>query len=140
MTPWTVAGQAPLLIGILQAKVLEWVAMPFSSGSSQPRDQTQVSCIAGRFFAVCVTQEAQREKIDVNFKEKLCCLSYIIWNSLIQRLHTDLQLSKQFSVLQTLGMCQLTFAYRTQLFRQFLSLADKETIEPLFKKLIEKLK
>ena len=36
--------------GILQARILEWVAFPFSRGSSQPRDQTQVSCIAGRFF------------------------------------------------------------------------------------------
>ena len=36
--------------GILQAKILEWVAFPFSRGSSQPRSQTQVSCIAGRFF------------------------------------------------------------------------------------------
>ena len=36
--------------GILQARVLEWVAIPFSRGSSQPRDQTQVSHIAGRFF------------------------------------------------------------------------------------------
>ena len=36
--------------GILQARVLEWVAIPFSRGSSQPRNQTQVSCIAGRFF------------------------------------------------------------------------------------------
>ena len=38
--------------GILQARILEWVAMPFSRGSSQPRNQTQVSCIsctAGRF-------------------------------------------------------------------------------------------
>ena len=33
--------------GILQARVLEWVASLFSRGSSQPRDQTQVSCIAG---------------------------------------------------------------------------------------------
>ena len=36
--------------GILQARVLEWVALPFSRGSSQPRDQTQVSRIAGGFF------------------------------------------------------------------------------------------
>ena len=36
--------------GILQARVLEWVAMPSSMGSSQPRDQTQVCRIAGRFF------------------------------------------------------------------------------------------
>ena len=36
--------------GILQAKILEWVAFPFSRGSSQPRNRTQVSRIAGRFF------------------------------------------------------------------------------------------
>ena len=36
--------------GILQARILEWVAVPFSRGSSQPRDPTQISCIAGRFF------------------------------------------------------------------------------------------
>ena len=43
--------QAPLSVGILQARILEWVAMPSSRGSSQPRDQAQVSCIAGGFFA-----------------------------------------------------------------------------------------
>ena len=36
--------------GILQARILEWVAFPFSRGSSQPRDQTQVSRTAGGFF------------------------------------------------------------------------------------------
>ena len=36
--------------GILQARILEWGAYPFSTGSSQPRDQTWVSCIVGRFF------------------------------------------------------------------------------------------
>ena len=36
--------------GILQVRILEWVALPFPRGSSQSRDQTQVSCIAGRFF------------------------------------------------------------------------------------------
>ena len=36
--------------GILQARILEWVAFPFSRRSSQPRDQTQISCITGGFF------------------------------------------------------------------------------------------
>jgi len=36
--------------GILRARILEWVAFPFSRGSSQPRDQTQVSRIAGGFY------------------------------------------------------------------------------------------
>ena len=38
--------------GILQARILEWVAIPFSRGSSPPRDQTQVSCTAGMFFTI----------------------------------------------------------------------------------------
>ena len=44
--------------GISQARILEWVAMPSSRGSSQPRDWTQVSCIAGRFFTTEVPGEA----------------------------------------------------------------------------------
>ena len=44
--------------GILQARMLEWVAMPFSRGSSQPSDQTQVSRIAGGFFTSWATREA----------------------------------------------------------------------------------
>ena len=45
--------------GILQARILEWVAFPFSRGSSQPRDRTQVSCIAGRFFTIWATRETR---------------------------------------------------------------------------------
>ena len=45
--------------GILQARILEWVAFPFSRGSSQPRDQTQVSHIANGFFTSWATREAQ---------------------------------------------------------------------------------
>ena len=43
--------------GILQARILKWIAIPFSRGSSRPRDGTQVSCIVGRFFTVWVTRE-----------------------------------------------------------------------------------
>ena len=45
VTPWTVAHQVPPSMGILQARILEWVAMPSSRGSSQPRDRTQISRI-----------------------------------------------------------------------------------------------
>ena len=38
--------------GILQARILEWVAMPFSRRSSQARDRTQASCLASRFFTI----------------------------------------------------------------------------------------
>ena len=44
---------------ILQARILEWVVFPFSRGSSQPKDQTQVSHIAGGFFSSWVTREVQ---------------------------------------------------------------------------------
>ena len=43
--------------GILQTSILEWVAIPFSRGSSQPRDWTRVFCIAGRLFTLWVTKE-----------------------------------------------------------------------------------
>ena len=46
-------------MGILQERVLEWVAMPSSKGFSQPRDQTQVSCIEGGFFTFWTMREAQ---------------------------------------------------------------------------------
>ena len=42
--------------GILQARILEWVAFPFPRESSQPRDQTHVSCITGRFFTSLATR------------------------------------------------------------------------------------
>ena len=48
--PWTAEPGRLQSMGILQARILEWVAMPSSRGSSQPRDQTQVSSIAGGFF------------------------------------------------------------------------------------------
>ena len=46
--------------GILQARILEWVAFPFSRGSSHPRDWTQVSHIAGRFFTSWAIREAHK--------------------------------------------------------------------------------
>ena len=51
VTPWTVVH------GILQARIPEWVAVPFSRGSSQPRDQTQVSHSAGGFLTTWATRE-----------------------------------------------------------------------------------
>ena len=50
--------------GILQARILEGVAIPFSRGSSRPRDQTRVSHIVGRFFTLRTTREARKEGED----------------------------------------------------------------------------
>ena len=44
--------------GILQARIMEWIAIPFSRGSFLPRDWTQVSSIAGGFFTIWATREA----------------------------------------------------------------------------------
>ena len=57
--PIDCSPQAPLSMGILQTRILQWVAISFSRGSSQPSDQTQVSLIAGRFFPSWITREAQ---------------------------------------------------------------------------------
>ena len=61
--------------GILQASILEWVAIPFSSGSSQPRNRTRVSCIAGRFFTSRATREAHNWHITMHE----CRVYVLIW-------------------------------------------------------------
>ena len=55
----------------LQARILQWVAFPFSKGSSQPRDQTQVSHIAGGFFTSRVTGKPKNTGVG--------CLSLLQW-------------------------------------------------------------
>ena len=59
LIPWTAALQASQPMRILQARIMEWVAMPSSQGSSQPRDRTQVFHVAGRFFTIWANREAQ---------------------------------------------------------------------------------
>ena len=58
--------------GISQARVLEWVAIPFCRGSSRPRDQTQFSCIKGKFFTIWATREASMIKV-------LCFVLFCFW-------------------------------------------------------------
>ena len=58
MTPMDSSPPGSSIHGILQAGILEWAAIPFSRGSSQPRDQTRVSLLAGRFFTSWATREA----------------------------------------------------------------------------------
>ena len=52
---------ARTLHGILQARILEWVAFSFCRGSSQPKNRTRVSCIAGGFLSHWATREARAE-------------------------------------------------------------------------------
>ena len=57
--PMDYSRQPPLVHGILQARILDWIAISDSRGSSQPRDQTRVSYIAGRVFTIWATREAR---------------------------------------------------------------------------------
>ena len=61
--------------GIFQARVLEWIAISFSRGSSRPRNHTLVSRIAGRCFTVWATR-------DVSFREFQVVCNFIIYLSL----------------------------------------------------------
>ena len=58
------------VLGILQAGMLEWVAMPSSRGSSQPMERTQVSCTPGRFFTIWATKKAQTR---IRIRPNPCC-------------------------------------------------------------------
>ena len=55
---------------VLQARILERVAIPFSRGFSRPRDQSQVSCIAGRFFTIWATREAKQLAIGEGYSKR----------------------------------------------------------------------
>ena len=69
--------------GILQARILEWIAICFSRRSSQPRDQTQVSCIAGRFFTYWATWVSELVKVAQS------CLT--LWDTMHYTVHGILQ-------------------------------------------------
>ena len=60
VTPWTVAHQVPLSIIFSRPRILEWVAIPFSMGSSRPRKRTWVSYIAGRCFTIWANRDSQK--------------------------------------------------------------------------------
>ena len=73
-------------IGILQARILKWVAFPFSRGSSQPRDWSQVSHIAGGFFTNWTTRRHEFEHIlgDSEGQGSLACCSHEVAKSWTQ--------------------------------------------------------
>ena len=64
--------------GILQARILEWIAIPFSRAFSWPRDRTQVSCIVGRFFTIWATGKIHLERYSQ--MGKLGLELYTIWD------------------------------------------------------------
>ena len=72
VTPWT-NPPGTSVRGISQARILEWVAISSSRGSSQPRDQTCISCIAGGFFYYWATREVHLfNRIVLHISENQC--------------------------------------------------------------------
>ena len=64
--------------GILQVRILEWITLPSSRGSSRPRDRNQVSCIASGLFTIWTTREAlcSNKKFKKSYKWNATCESY----------------------------------------------------------------
>ena len=77
------------LHGILQARILEWVAISFYRGSSQPRDSTCVSCIAGRFFTIWVTGETLIHNMKLHIKYNL--MHYLCMKVKVAQSHPTLR-------------------------------------------------
>ena len=83
------------ICGILQARKLEWVAIPFYRGSSRPRDQTWVCCITGRFFTIWATREAHIYMHKIHIKQ----YSQVFYvRKYKQKFHDWFKLIKSFNV------------------------------------------
>ena len=81
VTPWTVARQVSLSMEwMLQARILEWVAILFSRGYSQPRDWTHISSTAGRFFTIWAIREAHIGDAFWLHNWLFSCLLFPVWS------------------------------------------------------------
>ena len=104
VTPWTAAHQASSIHGILQARILEWVATSFSRGSSWPRNLTWVSYTAGGFFTVWATMF---QKYSMRIKKCLLCAVCQNMHLLFKSIFYKLNISKVFQ----LSKYKIKFAY-----------------------------
>ena len=120
--------------GILQARILEYIAMPSCRGSSQPRDQIWVSCIAGIFFIVSATREATLNSLTPHNKRELgwliCSFEFshnILWknpNELYGQPNSRTAIWTRLTL--NLLFCALVFWYSIQLWWPFLRVEVKE--------------
>ena len=84
--------------GILQARILEWVAMPFCRGSSCPRYQTLVSCITGVFF----TTEPPRKPLKLPYDPAILLVATFPKKTIIQKdIHTPVFTAALFTIIRT---------------------------------------
>ena len=85
--------------GILQTRILEWVATPFSRGSPQPRARTWVSCIGGRFFTIWDIREAPSLSADESINTPWY-IHTMKWYSVIKNVWTHVSLNSGFLGIQ----------------------------------------
>ena len=83
--PMDLTYQAPLSMVFSRQEILEWVAISFSRGSSQPRDWTRVSCITGRHFTIWATREALNKEgnSDIYYSMNEPWWHYAKWNKTV---------------------------------------------------------
>ena len=79
VTSWTVAHQASLSMEILQERIIEWVSMLSSRRSSQPRDRTHISSIAGGFLTIWATREVIHNSSSNKFTNQRQKLGLSTW-------------------------------------------------------------
>ena len=82
--PMDCSPQGSSVHGIFQVRMLEWVVISYSRGSSRPRDRTRVSCIVGRFFIIWATREASptvhRNSVIIHTHTHTYMCAYILLN------------------------------------------------------------
>ena len=91
--------------GILRARILEWVVVSFSRGSSHPRDRTQVSCSAGRFFTSWATRERNSSSENSEQSQSFC---FVLQNPCIKvKLSLVAQMVKHLPIMRVKWTCSV---------------------------------
>ena len=120
LQPMECSLQGSSVHGILQARILEWVAIPFSTGSSHPRGWTWVSCTAGRFFIIWATREAHIYVYCVHVCRYHKCMYICILNAYSNPLNKSLYISLSLYILD------IYLVYREIYFPSFLDVYWEE--------------
>ena len=97
--------------GILQARILEWVAMPSSRGSSWPRDQTRVSCIAGGFFTIWAIRKVQRGAFPYRKRFPFSIKSWSYHSEIIDEVYMSLVICNKGFNIVTCSLYSLQFPH-----------------------------
>ena len=118
--------------GILQARILEWVAMLHSRGSSQPRDRTQVSHIAGRFFTFWVTTVTLSLISHLHdLMDDLSQAAYVLWTQEIMLCFVIIPNKDSLKVFKVSNFLASSFSLKVYVSTESLILHDQKIITSL---------